>query len=212
MQRRVMLILGVVVLMAIAFLAGVYSQGDDDETSSTSTRRTTTSRSDSGSPDVTTTTACVLDGSSAELQTGTGSGGTMLLTDVRIGRPGCFERIVFEFRQAEGSGGTPAFGVRYENEPFHEDGSGKVVLVQGNDFLIVRVEPASGADLSAEGNGAPTYTGSATLTPTGLPHVRQARRIGDYEGVITWVVGLDSRRPFKAYVLASPARLVIDLV
>lgn len=212
MQRRVMLVLGVIALMAVAFLAGVYLRGDDDEKSSVSTRRTTTTRAAAAVPVETTTTVCVLDGASTELQVGTGSGGTMLLTDLRIAQRGCFERVVFEFRQAEGSGGVPAFGVRYEPGPFAEDGSGRRVAVRGGAFLTVRVEPAAGADLSAEGAGAPTYTGPTTLTPTGLAHIRQASRIGDFEGQITWVIGLDEKRSFKAYVLSSPVRLVIDII
>lgn len=212
MQRRVMLVLGVVTLMVVAFLAGVYSRGDDNEGSSASTRRTTTTRTTVVAPGETTTTVCMLDDASTEVQVGKGSGGTMLLTDVRIAPRGCFERIVFEFRQAEGSGGVPAFGVGYETGPFSEDGSGKRVVVRGGAFLTVRVEPAAGADLSAEGAGAPTYTGPTTLLPAGLAHIRQASRIGDFEGQITWVIGLDEKRSFKAYVLSSPVRLVIDII
>ena len=47
--------------------------------------------------------------------------------------------------------------------------------------------------------------------PHGLAHVRQIRRLSDFEGQIVWVIGLDSVQPFTAAPLTGPARVYVDI-
>ena len=70
-----------------------------------------------------------------------------------------------------------------------EDGSGKHIDIAGKAFLVVRFEPAATADLSSEKLDV-TYKGPRTFRPTGTTHVKQVTKIGDFEGVLTWTIGL----------------------
>ena len=82
--------------------------------------------------------------------------------------------------------------------------------VAGNAFLQVRIEPASGFVLDA---GVPVFTGPDRISggSAGTAAVREAVRSGDFEGVLTWVVGVGSRAAFGVSTLPSPSRLVVDV-
>ena len=88
-----------------------------------------------------------------------------------------------------------------------EDGSGNPVDVAGNAFVAVRMEPASGFDLNS-GEGELVYKGPKRLDGTGV--VKEVVRTGDFEAVLSWVVGLDSKVPFRVTTATSPSRLIVD--
>jgi hypothetical protein len=199
--------------MVLAVLASAVAVAcNSNDTSKTAAGPTTTSTFGAATTSTvaaTTTTVCGFSGDE-KLKTSTASGGTMLLTAVRADGHGCFDRVVLEFRPQQGSTGAPAYGVEYENPPFHEDASGRTIVVKGNAFLSVRLEPASGADLS--NGGRATYTGPASVTPgPGATRVQEVRRTGDFEAVLHWVIGLDQKRLFTVTVLSAPIRVVIDI-
>jgi hypothetical protein len=99
------------------------------------------------------------------------------------------------------SGGTPDCSVAYKSGPFVEDGSGKPVNVAGAAFVVVRCSPAYGYDFET---GRTTYTGSKHITPSSPRYVRALAETGDFEGVVSWVVGLSSRRGFTVAVTSVP--------
>ena len=72
-----------------------------------------------------------------------------------------YDRVVFQFRD-----GVPGYRVEYVDPPLHEDGSGNVVELDGNAFVVVRMEPASGFDLSVP-EGELVYTGPRRLPGPG---------------------------------------------
>ena len=129
---------------------------------------------------------------------------TALLTGVRAARHDGYDRVVFEFRDA-----LPGYDVRYTARPVREDGSGTVVSVDGSAVLQVRMDRALDADLSKP-SAPPTYTGPTRIAPE-ASEVVQLVRTGGFEGVLTWVVGLRDRVPFRVSTLDSPPRLVVDL-
>jgi hypothetical protein len=133
---------------------------------------------------------------------GTGFG---LLTAVRLGAHSGFDRVVFEFR-----GARPGFDVRYVDPPIVADGSGEPVPVDGSAFLRVRMEPASGFDLDA---GTVVFTGPDRISgaSAGTAAVREVVRSGDFEAVLTWVIGVRARVGFRVTTLSAPSRLVVDL-
>lgn len=128
---------------------------------------------------------------------------TALLGDVRAARHEGFDRVVFEFENT-----LPGYDVRYVPKPVHEDGSGRVVPVDGAYVVQVRMENALDADLTRA--GAPlTYTGPRRIAP-GTPELVELVRSGGFEGVLTWVVGLADRVDFRVLTLQLPPRLVVD--
>lgn len=135
---------------------------------------------------------------------------TMLLTDVRVGTHGCFERVVFEVRPREGEPASPlGYRVEYQPGPITQDGSGEPVDVKGAAFLVVTMN-ATGVDLTKP-DAPEVYSGPASIDAAGTTRIQQVRRTGDFEGVVTWVIGLDASRPFQVEVQEAPTRLVVDI-
>jgi len=122
------------------------------------------------------------------------------LVDVRSAHHPSFDRIVFDFE-----GEAPGYRVEYVGQ-VSQDGSGEPVPLQGQAFLSVVFTPA---DMHDE-QGTTTYPGPKTLTP-GYPSLRQAKFAGDFEGYVSWGLGLDDRVGFKVTVLSAPSRIVIDV-
>ena len=152
---------------------------------------------------------CTFSGATDAAQGAAGSP-TRLLTDVRVGVHDCYERVTFEFRPRTGDAAGPvAWKAAYEPGPVTEDASGRTVPVKGGAFLVVHFS-AQGADLTKP--GAPdTYTGPTSLEAAGATRIQQVRRTGDFEGVLTWVIGVDRPRPFHVGTQDDPARVVIDV-
>ena len=148
-----------------------------------------------------------LEGAGTEPVVGEASGSeTALLERVAIGRHEGYDRVVFQFSNA-----VPGYRVEYVEPPLHEDGSGNVIEVGGSAFVVVRMEPASGFDLSVP-EGELVYKGPRRLSgpDAGTSVIREVVRTGDFEAVLTWAVGLSDRVDFRVTRLESPARLVVD--
>jgi hypothetical protein len=126
-----------------------------------------------------------------------------LLANVQVQASGCVDEIAFLFY-----GGIPGWSVRYEEGPFTQDGSGDPVTVAGEAFLRVRLEPASGVDLSGD-SANQVYDGPTSLRPPRPSGVSEIVRAGDFEAVTTWIVGLPGRRPFE--VVQRDEQLVIRM-
>jgi hypothetical protein len=128
---------------------------------------------------------------------------TALLERVAVGRHEGFDRVVLQFR----GNGLPGYRVEYVDPPIKEDGSGNVVQIDGNAFVSIRMEPASGFDLNTA-EGVLVYKGPRRLP--GASVVREVVRTGDFEAVLTWAVGLEEKVDFRVLTLSSPSRLVVD--
>ena len=133
---------------------------------------------------------------------------TMFLSAVRVDSQACADRIIFDFKPANGA--SPGYAVEYRpaDEAQTEDASGNHIPIAGNTFLVVRFEPAATADISG-GTLDRTYTGPRTIAPAGMHWVRQISKTGDFEAVLTWAIGLSEKRAFK--VTGAPSRLTIEL-
>jgi hypothetical protein len=179
-----------VAAVALALVGAGCASDDDDETTAATTTAVATLEN-------TTTGPVEEPGTAAE---------TALLTRVEIGRNEGFDRVVFEFRDD-----LPGYRIEYVEPPLTEDGSGNPVELEGGAFLVVRMEPASGFDLSVP-EGELVYTGPRRLSgaDAGATMVREVVRTGDFEAVLTWAIGLDERTPFAVSTLEGPARLVLD--
>jgi hypothetical protein len=122
------------------------------------------------------------------------------VTTVRAGRHPGFDRFVIEFA---GSGPVPRFEVTPQASPqFVVDPSGQPVTLLGRAGVLVVVRDASLHD---------GFRGPTDLRP-GLPVLREARAVGDFEGVVRWGLGVSRPSCARVFTLASPARLVVDLV
>jgi hypothetical protein len=104
---------------------------------------------------------------------------------------------------------VPGYDARYVARPITEDPSDRPVSLKGDAVLRIRLEPASGVDLTSAG-ATRTYTGSTRLRAD-TEVVNEAVLIGDFESVMTWVLGVDGKQPFRVTTLSNPNRLVIDV-
>jgi len=127
-----------------------------------------------------------------------------LLTKVSETGDHCVDHVVFDFVPK----GTdiPGYTITYASPPFTSDGSGAPIIVPGSAFVSVRIAPGYGYDFVA---GKPTYTGPKSVPVSGTNHVRSIVETGDFEGVLNWVIGLDSKRPFSVEATATPQRQLV---
>jgi hypothetical protein len=110
----------------------------------------------------------------------------------------CTDTVTFRFQS--GAPEPPGFKVSYETGPFEEDASGKPISVAGSAFVVVRMEPATGFDFVANKE---LYTGPARFTVHGA-FVDEMARIGDFESVTTWLIGLREQVPFTVNATGAP--------
>jgi hypothetical protein len=130
---------------------------------------------------------------------------TVYLTGVSITRQPCTGNVAFTF---EGSH-APGYDVSYQpaSTAKVEDASGKPVEVAGNAFLVVKLSPAMTAKIEGD-QVTKTYTGASKLS--GQSPIAEVVKTGDFESVVTWVIGLDQKRPFTVDSSASTLTVAVD--
>ncbi len=173
----------------------------------TSTSGGATTTSGSGASTTTTAEPGLPDASEAQ-HTAPGDGtGTALLRTVRVGTNDGYERIVFEFAGEP----VPGYRVQWVDGPILADGSGEVVQVDGDAYLEIVMEPASGVDLSAP-QLTVVYDGPDRVPVAGQTElITDLVRTGDFESVLTWAAGAQRKVPFRVLRLEDPTRVVVDL-
>ena len=130
-----------------------------------------------------------------QARSGPGSGSEGFLTAIRTGAHPGYDRVVFEF-----SGGVPGYHAEYVAE-VRADASGKLVPLAGQAFLRLVFHPSSAYQ---------TYHGPAVLRP-GLPSLLQVSAAGDFEGYLSFGLGLSQRVGFTISTLSHPSRVVLDI-
>lgn len=130
-------------------------------------------------------------------------GGTLAVTDVRVGAHDGFDRVVFEIA---GEDGDVGWDVRYVDVPTSQ-GSGEEVAVAGNAYLSVSI---SGVALPPDlPPGVETFTDDVEGPADGI--VVEVVHDSIFEGYHLFFVGLDTEAPYVVERLDDPQRLVIDL-
>ncbi len=125
---------------------------------------------------------------------------------VRAGRNAGYDRVVFEF-----SGLAPAYQVTYV-DGVREDPSDRPVSLDGDAFLLV-VMPGGTLDTTSQVTDPTTarsYTGPRRIRPN-LDAVEEIAAAGDFEGVLSFGIGIDERAPFRVLRLTGPGRIVVDV-
>jgi len=112
-------------------------------------------------------------------KTGAPHAGRTFLVRVRAGRNKDFDRLVFDFE-----GPAPGFRVRYVDQLI-EDGTGDPISLRGRAVVEVTLQPA----VAHRDDGSPTLTGPLPDV-TAFAAFRQVADAGDFEGVLTWGIGV----------------------
>jgi hypothetical protein len=133
---------------------------------------------------------------------GTASGGSSTtyghITAVRVGHGVGYDRFVVQFSSPR----VPHFTLTPKSSAvFWLDPSNQRVTLRGTAGLKLVLHPASGYR---------TYAGPSDFRTT-FPQLREARRIGDFEGYTSWGLGLHHQACKRVFGLSAPTRLVIDV-
>ena len=122
------------------------------------------------------------------------------LTAVRTGKHGRYDRVVFQF-----SGGLPAVTTE-RVATVYADPRGTPVSLAGKSRLHVVFR---GASANCPQPAHRTWTGPSVLTPR-YPQLLMIRAAGDFEGYLSFGIGLAARGGYHVSSLAGPDRVVID--
>jgi hypothetical protein len=117
------------------------------------------------------------------------------LVGIRAAHHPGFDRVVWEFDTPT----APARTVQRVGQVL-ADPSGLPIPVAGNSFLQVAFHGVT--------RGRPL----PSRLPVGLPTVREIVLAGDFEGVVSYGLGLQSRAGYRLLTLTNPSRVVLDVV
>jgi hypothetical protein len=129
----------------------------------------------------------------------------MVLTALKTSTRGCTDTVQLDFNSSAPQ--APGYRVSYQKGPFQQDPSGTPIAVAGGAFLVVRLEPATGFDFL---NNRPSYTGPKRIPINGA-YATEAVLIGDFESVMTWVIGVREQVPFGVQPSSTPHRMTIAI-
>lgn len=126
------------------------------------------------------------------------SGQLTSVDSVRAAAQSGYDRFVIDL----GSSPLQRYEVRTQpTSRFTLDPKGEVVTLDGSWGVQIVLSSASNHE---------SFSG-ATDVRTGLPAIKEARVTSDYEGVVTWSLGVDGPGFVRVTTLDSPNRLVVDV-
>lgn len=128
------------------------------------------------------------------------------ITGLEVVNDGRYGRIIFTFAPEGNVAAVPEVRIEPAQPPFVRDPSGLPLEVPGAAFVTIVLQGGTALDENME----PTFEGPFDLDPAGSPIV-SLRRAGDWEGVSTWVVGLDGASCVRVLPPDGTSRLVIEL-
>lgn len=120
--------------------------------------------------------------------------------NIRVGEHGSYDRVVIDLD-------APVNGYRIEQVPtLTKDGSGQVVDLPGAVSIAVRLTDA----VAHDSGGHSTYGGPETAD-YGMASLRGLAFLGDFEGTVSFGLGVAHPTQIRVLTLSDPSRLVIDL-
>ncbi len=126
-----------------------------------------------------------------------GSAGIVGVTAVRVDEQTGYDRFVIQFDSQ-----VPQYAVKRQAKPvFTQGGSGQTITLSGTSGVLVTLHSAS---------QSATYSGPTDFSQAGFPVIKEARLTQDFEGTVSWGLGLGSPACMRAFTLVLPPRLVID--
>ena len=124
-----------------------------------------------------------------------------------------YDALVFTFASLSASPVPPGVSATYQvapdSPPFTADPSGKPLAVMGSSFLKIAFHGAYGYDPVNVPPQA-SYHGPTDLTPR-LTTLVEAREAGDFEGYLTWIVGLSRQACWRVVRAAGPPTFELDV-
>lgn len=205
--RTPLMVAGAIVLAAAVIagsvFAGVYigSQRSSSTTTAAPTTAPTATPAPSATPQPTTKPAPT---PLAGFGSGPYAGGAAIsgqvtsVGAVRAAAQTGYDRFVIDLGQ------SPLQQYEVSTQPtskFTLDPKGDVVTLNGTSGVLIILSNASNHN---------AFTGSTDVR-TGLPTIKEARLVGDFEGMVSWGLGVNGPGFVRVMTLTSPNRLVVDV-
>ena len=115
----------------------------------------------------------------------------------RAGEVQAYDRFVLQFESI-----VPTYSIKRQAKPvFPLGASGQNVTLAGSAGVLVTVHSATGAT---------TFQGDTDIVHPEFQVLKEARQTQDFEGSVSWGLGLSKPACMRAFVLNDPARLVVD--
>ena len=125
------------------------------------------------------------------------AGVTANVTDVRVGQQTDYDRFVLQF-----DGAVPTYTATRQASPtFKMSPSNQPITLSGTYGVLVTVQTA------AEAN---TYSGPTDISHGEFRVIKEARLTQDFEGSVSWALGLDHAACMRTFTLTGPSRLIVD--
>ena len=116
----------------------------------------------------------------------------------RVGEQADYDRFVLQLDSV-----VPQYTVkRQPSAVFPLGGSGQTITLSGSAGVLVTVHSATGSS---------TFTGPTFYVTTNYQVLKEARQTQDFEGYVSWGLGLSRPTCMRVFTLDNPARLVVDL-
>jgi hypothetical protein len=126
-----------------------------------------------------------------------GKTGVANAVTARVAEQPGYDRFVLQFDSP-----VTSYTVKRQATPtFTSGASGQTITLSGTSGVLVNVQTATGAN---------TYTGSTDLTNDQYLVLKEARQTQDFEGHLSWGLGLGKPACMRVFTLTDPDRLVVD--
>jgi len=126
-----------------------------------------------------------------------GKTGVANVTDVRVGQQTDYDRFVLQF-----DGPVPTYTAKRQASPtFKMSPSNQPITLSGTYGVLVTVHSATEAS---------TYSGPTDISHGEFRVIKEARLTQDFEGSVSWALGLDHAACMRTFTLTSPSRLIVD--
>lgn len=123
--------------------------------------------------------------------------GVANVTAARVEEQTTYDRFVLQMDSI-----VPTFTVTRQAKPvFNQGASGQSVTLKGTAGVLITVHSATGAT---------TFQGSTDIVNPQNQVLLEARQVQDFEGYVSWGLGLAQPSCMRVFTLQNPARLVID--
>ena len=126
-----------------------------------------------------------------------GKTGVANAVTARVAEQTGYDRFVLQFDAT-----VPSYTVKRQATPtFSSGASGQTITLSGTSGVLVNVQTATGAG---------TFTGATDLIHGEYLVLKEARQTQDFEGHLSWGLGLGKPACMRVFTLTDPARLVVD--
>ncbi len=128
------------------------------------------------------------------------SGGTTGVANAiaaRVAEQAGYDRFVLQFDSI-----VPTYTVKRQAKPVFQQGANDQTLtLVGTAGVLVQVHSATGAT---------TFSGPTDIVHPDYQVLNEARQTVDFEGYVSWGLGLSHPACMRVFTLPDPARLVVD--